>query len=145
MAPYVERTHSVVLGHETYTWCPVPVGSGVSRPVTVLPGLNGPVLTETACSKRPKVPGIGVPPVKTHMSVVGQATTAGSRFRPSIRFDHVAAGAPGGPGAGAVTGVVVGSGVVVVEMLAEVVVIACFTAAESCVRAERWGLCAMPT
>ena len=85
--------------------------------------------------------------MKTHMSTLGQATTAGSRFRPSIRFDHVAAGAPGGPGAGAVTGVVVGSGVVVVvvELLAVVVVIACFTAAESCVRAEWSGLCAMPT
>lgn len=83
--------------------------------------------------------------MKTHMSTLGQATTAGSRFRPSIRFDHVAVGAPGGPGEGAVTGVVVGSGVVVVELLAVVVVIACFTAAESCVRAEWSGLCAMPT
>jgi hypothetical protein len=116
--------------------------------MTVLPGSNGPVLTETACSKRPRVPGIGVPPVKTHMSVLGQATTAGSRFRPSVRFDHVAAGAPGGPAVGAVAGVVVigvSSVVVVVELLTVVVVIACFTAAEPCVRAAWWGLCATPT
>ncbi len=150
MAPYVERTHSVVLGHETYTSKPVPVGSGVSRPVTVLPGLNGPVLTETAGSKRS--PATGVVPVKTHMSVLGQATTAGSRFKPSVRFDHVAAGAPGGPGVGAVTGVVVvGVGsvvvvvVVVVELLTVVVVIAGDKAAESCVRAALWGLWATPT
>ena len=42
MAPYVERTHSVVLGHEAYTWPSEPVGSSVSRPVTVLPGAERP-------------------------------------------------------------------------------------------------------